>query len=96
VLSPNGEALLLEAGVGEVVVAFAVSALAVAGLAVATGQWMVGPARVPERVLAGASGLVLLYLEPITIAIGLAGLALAVIVHLVGRRAGSETQVATP
>jgi hypothetical protein len=47
-------------------------------------------------VLAGASGLVLLYLEPITIAIGLAGLALAVIVHLVGRRAGSETQVATP
>ncbi len=96
VLSPNGEALLLQAGVGEVVVAFAVSALAVAGLAVATGQWMVGPARVPERVLAGASGLVLLYLEPITIAIGLAGLALAVIVHLVGRRAGSETQVATP
>lgn len=81
---------------GQVAIAFAVSCLAVVGLAVATGQWMIGPARLPERLLAGLSGLVLLYLEPITIAIGLAGLVLALVVHLVGRRAGSETQVATP
>ena len=96
VLSPNGEALLLQGSVGEVAVAFIVSALAVAGLAAATGQWIVGPARVPERVLAALGGLILLYLEPITIAIGLGTLALALVVHLVGRRAAGRTRVATP
>ena len=68
------------------VLAFAVSALAVAGLAVATGAWLLGPARLPERLLCGAAGLVLLYLEPLWIAIGLGLLALGVAVHLVGRR----------
>ena len=77
-------------------IAFAVSALAVAALAVATGRWMIGPARIPERVLAAVAGLVLLYLEPITIAIGLAALAAAVVVHLIGRRMQSKTRVATP
>ena len=72
------------------------SALAVAALAVATGQWMIGPARIPERVLAAVGGLVLLYLEPITIAIGLAALAASVVVHLIGRRIQSKTRVATP
>ena len=96
VLSPNGEALLLQGSVGEVAIAFCVSALAVAALAVATGQWMIGPARIPERVLAAVAGLVLLYLEPITIAIGLAALAAAVVVHLIGRRMQSKTRVATP
>ena len=41
-------------------------------------------------------GLILLYLEPITIAIGLGTLALALVVHLVGRRAAARTRVATP
>jgi TRAP-type uncharacterized transport system fused permease subunit len=63
-----------------------VSALAVAGLAVATGGWLIGPARIPERVLCGVAGIVLLYLEPLWIGIGLAILALGVAVHLVGRR----------
>ena len=80
---------------GEVAIAFTVSALAVAGLAAATGQWIIGPARVPERVLAALGGLVLLYLEPVTIAIGLGTPALALVVHLVGRRAAG-TWVATP
>jgi hypothetical protein len=42
---------------------------------------------VPERVLAAVAALALLYLEPVTIAIGLAALAAAVAVHLVARRA---------
>ena len=66
--------------------AFAVSALAVAGLAVATGAWMLGPARLPERVLCGAAGLVLLYLEPLWIAIGLVLFGVGLAVHLAGRR----------
>ena len=42
--------------------------------------------------LAAMGGLILLYLEPITIAIGLGTL----VVHLVGRRAAARTRVATP
>jgi TRAP transporter 4TM/12TM fusion protein len=90
VLSPNGEALLLEGSVIEVVVATAVSALAVAALAAATGRWIVGPAGVPERVLAAVAALALLYLEPVTIAIGLAALVAAVAVHLLARRGRGE------
>ena len=95
ILSPNGEALLLEGSVVEVVVATAVSALAVAALAAATGRWIVGPAGVPERVLAAVAALALLYLEPVTIAIGLAALAAAVAVHLVARRARRRPAVGT-
>jgi TRAP-type uncharacterized transport system fused permease subunit len=70
ILSPNGEALLLEGSVVEVVVATEMSALAVMALAAATGRWIVGPAGVPERVLAAVAALALLYLEPLTIASG--------------------------
>jgi len=90
VLSPNGEALLLEGSVVEVVVATAVSALAVAALAAATGRWIVGPAGVPERVLAAVAALALLYLEPVTIAIGLVALVAALAVHLLARRGRGE------
>ena len=86
VLTDNGEGLLLQGSVGTVVLAFTVSAIAVAGLAVATGGWLLGPARLPERVLCGAAGLILLYLEPLWIGIGLGVLAVGVAAHLVGRR----------
>jgi len=86
VLTDTGKGLLLQGSVGRVLLAFAVSALAVAGLAVATGAWLLGPARIPERVLCGVAGIVLLYLEPLWIGIGLGLLALGVVVHLVGRR----------
>jgi TRAP-type uncharacterized transport system fused permease subunit len=69
---------------------FAVSALAVTALAAATGRWIVGPAGVPERLLAALAALALLYLEPITIAIGLAALGAAVAIHLLARRTRGE------
>jgi TRAP transporter 4TM/12TM fusion protein len=93
ILSPNGEALLLEGSAAEVVVATVVSALAVAALAAATGRWIVGPAGVPERVLAAVAALALLYLEPVTIAIGLAALAAAIAIHLLARRTRREPGV---
>jgi TRAP-type uncharacterized transport system fused permease subunit len=65
---------------------FAVSALAVTALAAATGRWIVGPAGVPERLLAALAALALLYLEPVTVAIGLAALGAAVAIHLLARR----------
>jgi TRAP transporter 4TM/12TM fusion protein len=86
VLTDYGEGLLLQGPASTVAIASVVSALAVAGLAVATGAWLVGPARMPERVLLGAAGLILLYLEPLWIGIGIAVLVTGVVVHLLGRR----------
>ena len=86
VLTDNGEGLLLQGSAGTVLLAFAVSAVAVAALAVATGAWLFGPARLPERVLCGAAGLILLYLEPLWILVGLAVLAVGVAAHVIGRR----------
>jgi TRAP-type uncharacterized transport system fused permease subunit len=63
-----------------------VSVLAVLALAAATGGWIVGPARAYERILAFGAALLLLYLEPLTIGVGVALLGVAVAVHLVRRR----------
>ena len=90
VLSPNGEALLLQGTPLQIALTFAVSALAVAALAIATGAWLIGPARIPERVLCGAAGVLLLYLEPFWVAVGVGVLALGIVVHLVGRRVASS------
>ncbi|WP_319018352.1 TRAP transporter permease [Microbispora sitophila] len=86
VLAPAGRALLWQAPLPEVLVALAVSALAVAALAAATGGWMIRRAGWPERVLSAGAAIVLLYLEPATVAIGVALLAVALLVHLLLRR----------
>jgi hypothetical protein len=59
-----------------------VSAVAVCGLGVALGGWLRGPMRAPLRLLAGAGAVILLYLEPLWIAIGLGVLVLALVAHL--------------
>ncbi len=86
VLTPGGVALLGRAPIGQVVFATLVAAAAVAGLAVATGGWMIGPARWPERVLAAGAAVLLLVLEPGPVGAGLALLVAAVAVHLLLRR----------
>ncbi len=86
VLAPGGKALLGLASFGSVLVAVAVSAIAVAALAVVTGGWMFRAARWPERVLCAAGAVLLLFLEPITILSGLAVVAVAVLVHLAQHR----------
>ena len=63
-----------------------VSAVAVAALAVVTGKWMFGPAGPVERLLCLAAALLLLYLSPVPVLIGLGLLAVAVLAHLVLRR----------
>ncbi len=94
VLSPNGEGLLLAGDAGTAALVFVVSAIAVAALALALGGWLRGPAGLPVRVLAGAAGLLLLYLEPLWIGIGLALLAAAVLLQLVSSRAEPPPQAA--
>ncbi|GAA3699513.1 TRAP transporter fused permease subunit [Nonomuraea antimicrobica] len=83
VLTPNGQALLGQGPFGTVLLMTAVSAVAVAALALATG----GPAGRPVRLLAAVAAVLLLFLEPVPIVAGLAVLAVAGAVHLVvGRR----------
>ena len=86
VLSDDGVGLLLQGGPGTVALAFAVSLLAVASLAVATGAWLLGPARWPERILLGVGSLPMLVMEPLYIGIGAAIIAVGVLVHLLGLR----------
>ncbi len=79
VLTEQGEHLLARGAVLSIVWTTAVSALAIAALAVATGAWVpgVGPAGTVARVLSGLAGLLLLYLAPLTIVAGVIALALA-------------------
>ncbi|GAA3161321.1 TRAP transporter fused permease subunit [Planomonospora alba] len=86
VLTPAGSALLARGPLGEVLLAGAVSALAVAALAVATGGWLAGPAGVPVRVLCGAAAVLLLFLSPAPALAGAGVLLVAAALHLVTRK----------
>jgi TRAP transporter 4TM/12TM fusion protein len=86
VLAPGGTALL---GLGpwpRVLAAGAVAALAVVALAIVTGRWIAGPAGWPERLVALAAAVLLLYLQPVTAAAGIAALGAAIGTHLLRRR----------
>jgi TRAP-type uncharacterized transport system fused permease subunit len=86
VLSPRGEALLLSAGPVDIAIGVAAGALGVAALAVVTGGWIAGPAGWPERTLAAAAAVLLLWLDTPTVLAGTALLAAAVGVHLLARK----------
>ncbi|MCV2488318.1 TRAP transporter fused permease subunit [Geodermatophilus sp. YIM 151500] len=90
VLSPNGIGLLFEGGIGTVAVAFTTAVVAVACLAVVTGSWLLGPARIPERVLFFVAAVALLVMEPTAILIGAGFAAAGVAVHLVNLRRHRE------
>ncbi|WP_448616382.1 TRAP transporter permease [Modestobacter sp. URMC 112] len=91
VLTPNGAGLIGQGSLGSIVLVTVIAGLAVAALAVVTGRWLIGPAAVPERLLAAVAAVLLLYLEPTTVLVGLGALALAVVVHLVGLRRRPRT-----
>ncbi|MBG0831180.1 TRAP transporter fused permease subunit [Planomonospora sp. ID67723] len=86
VLTPGGAGLLAQGPAGEVLLAAAVSALAVAALAVATGGRPEGPAGLPVRVLCGAAAVLLLFLSPVPVLAGAGVLVLAAALHLVLRK----------
>ena len=92
VLTDNGSALLLQRSALDVLWVTVVSALGVAALAVVTGGWLIKQAGLPERLLCVPAALLLLYLQPITIGIGIGFLALAVVVHLFLRKSEWRTQ----
>ncbi|WP_117212222.1 TRAP transporter permease [Allorhizocola rhizosphaerae] len=90
-----GESLLGRGAVTDVLWVGAVAFVAVAALAVATGGWMfgVGRAGTPTRVLAGLAGLFLLYLHPISIAVGAGLLAVAAVVGFVFKTKGDSHEI---
>jgi TRAP-type uncharacterized transport system fused permease subunit len=85
VLTDNGSHLLMQGDVWSVAWTTLVSIVAVAALAAVTGGWIVGPATRLQRVLCIPAALLLLYLQPLTVAVGLAFLAAAVAANLVSR-----------
>ncbi len=96
VLSPNGEALLLQGSATQVLLVLPVVALSVAALSVATGGWLVAPARLPERVLCGIGGVIMLYLEPFWASVGIGVFIAGVAVHLVTNRIAGRAEPSDP
>ncbi len=96
VVSQNGELLLARGPLTSVVLAFLVCGLAVAALAVVTTGWMLGPTTIVERLLCVPAALLLLYLEPLTVAIGAGLLVIAVLVHLFHRRRSGSPADSAP
>jgi len=91
VLAPEGEGLLLQGDVVTVAIATVSAAVGVAGLAVATGAWLFGPAGVIERLLFGAGGLAMMVTQPTFIGAGAALMAAGLAVHLAARRRTSRS-----
>jgi TRAP transporter 4TM/12TM fusion protein len=86
VLAPQGEGLLLLGGPFAITMAAFSAAIGVAGLAVATGAWAIGPATWPERVLFGLGGIALMVTAPLWIAVGLGLMAVGAGLHVARRR----------
>ena len=85
VITDNGSHLLMQGSVWAVLWTTGVSIIAVAALAAVTGGWIAGPATRLQRLLCLPAAVLLLYLQPITIGIGLAFLAAAVAANLITR-----------
>ena len=86
VTTDAGAHLVGQGGLFGVLWTTVVAALAVAALAAASTGWVIGPAGWPERVLLAAAALLLLYLNPVSIAIGLACVVVGAALHVVRRR----------
>ena len=86
VLADPGIGLLMQGGLGTVLVAAVSSAVAVGALAVVTGAWFFGPVGLPARGLFGVAALALLVMQPTWMAVGAAALVAAMALHLVLRR----------
>ncbi|GAB3838114.1 TRAP transporter permease [Kribbella italica] len=86
VLTENGAHLLGQGSFVGMVWTLAVSMLAVAALAVVTGGWILVATSWVERALCVPAALLLLYLAPVTIAVGIGLLLVAVVINLVRRQ----------
>ena len=86
ILSPKGEGLLLQGGLGTVAFAVVVSLIAVIALGLALEGWLKGEISLPARLVIGVAALLLLWLQPTVTLIGLAVLAAGLGLHFVMRK----------
>ncbi|GAB3293057.1 TRAP transporter fused permease subunit [Epidermidibacterium keratini] len=94
VLTENGSHLLMQGDALSIIWTALVSIIAVAALAACTGGWLYGPANAIERILCIPAALLLLYLQPWTIGIGLGFLVLAFILNIVRTTKNTPSQEA--
>jgi TRAP-type uncharacterized transport system fused permease subunit len=80
-LSKQGMGLLLQAPLGDVVMATGTAVLGILALAVGLGGWLRTTANAAERVLATAGGLLLFYAGAMSDIAGLALFAIAIALH---------------
>lgn len=90
VTTDAGAHLIGQGGLVGVLWTTAVAAVAVTALAGASTGWILGPAGWPERALLAVAALLLLYLNPVSIGIGLACAVAAAGLHVVRRQSHSE------
>ncbi len=88
VLAREGEGLLLQGDLATIAIAVVSAAIGVAGLAVATGAWLLGPAGWVERALFGLGGLAMMVTAPLFIGAGMALMVAGLTIHLLARRRG--------
>ena len=85
VLTSNGSGLIAQGPLSRTLWTTLVAALAVCALAVVTGGWMLHRAGWLERLLCVPAALLLLYLEPLSMALGVAFFAVAIGTHIFRR-----------
>ena len=87
-LSPEGMGLLMQGTAGTILMATGTAALAILALAAGLGGWIVGPASLPERLLAVAGSLLLFYAGVASDVAGLGLFALAIVLNVARTRRG--------
>jgi TRAP-type uncharacterized transport system fused permease subunit len=96
VVTDNGANLLLRGDSVDLLWVLPASAVAVAALAVVTGGWIAAPASPLERALCVPAAALCLFLQPLTVAVGVGFLAVAVAAHLLRVRRTSPVQEGSP
>ena len=81
-LTPDGLGILLQGSPGDVVLVTLTAAAGVAAFAAAFGGWILGPASLPERALAGVAGALLCYADRRADVAGVVLLSLVVFLHI--------------
>lgn len=95
VMTDNGSHLLMQGSAIGIIWTTLVAVLAVAALAATTGGWMIHPAGWVERLLCLVAAVTLLYLQPLSIGIGLTALAIALVINLIAKREAPTPPPAT-
>ncbi|PRZ32762.1 TRAP transporter 4TM/12TM fusion protein [Antricoccus suffuscus] len=95
VITDNGSHLLMQGNFISIVWTTAVSIIAVAALAAITGGWIFDAATWYERLLCVPGALLLLYLQPLSIGIGMAFLVVAVALNFIRTKTNTSGLEAT-